>query len=292
MEGGHDPNAPEKRRPGVNVPPDVKSWWHATGSTLFANHPPTVTVPPFFFSWWEATGSAFVATKLDPYLPVVTTPAPALTSKPTESSPGANGGAGIPPPPSGVMTLQTSISTPTPLQTPSFSPKPLPKSTSTSSASTVDSSSTSIPTNTTPTFISSSFPISSDAVSPTPTPSSSTPINAASNKKTARIIAGVVVPLVLIFIGVAAFIIYKRRQRARDRREWERTHDAIADAVRQVGGTPAPRLPAWRPPFNDVKAPLEGDTAPLFEKSGDPSLPGPLEHTGGELHSGPASSLV
>jgi hypothetical protein len=103
----------------------------------------------------------------------------------------------------------------------------------------------------------------------------------------------VVVPLVLIILGVVAFILYKRRQRARDRREWERTHEAIADAVRQVG-TPAPAgLPAWNPARGDVKEPFDGDTAPLFEKSGG-SLPGSLGNSGTDLlsHSRAPSSLI
>ncbi|KAJ6480920.1 hypothetical protein C8R45DRAFT_318109 [Mycena sanguinolenta] len=54
------------------------------------------------------------------------------------------------------------------------------------------------------------------------------------------IIAGVVAPVCLIIIAAIALVLYKRRQRARDRREWERTHEAIADAVRQVG-SPVPR---------------------------------------------------
>jgi hypothetical protein len=46
----------------------------------------------------------------------------------------------------------------------------------------------------------------------------------------------VVVPILFLALAGAAFVLYKRRQRARDRRAWERTHAAIADAVRQVGG--------------------------------------------------------
>ncbi|KAJ7921342.1 hypothetical protein B0H13DRAFT_1985071 [Mycena leptocephala] len=61
----------------------------------------------------------------------------------------------------------------------------------------------------------------------------------ASSKSTTNkpaIIAGVVVPVLFLALAGAAFVLYKRRQRARDRRAWERTHAAIADAVRQVGG--------------------------------------------------------
>ncbi|KAJ7227822.1 hypothetical protein B0H12DRAFT_1148412 [Mycena haematopus] len=54
------------------------------------------------------------------------------------------------------------------------------------------------------------------------------------------IIAGVVAPVCLILLAAVAFVLHKRRRRSRDRREWERTHEAIADAVRQVG-SPVPR---------------------------------------------------
>jgi len=46
----------------------------------------------------------------------------------------------------------------------------------------------------------------------------------------------VLVPILVIILGAGGFVLYKRYQRARDRREWERTHAEIADAVRQVGG--------------------------------------------------------
>ncbi|KAJ7117437.1 hypothetical protein C8R44DRAFT_790718 [Mycena epipterygia] len=73
------------------------------------------------------------------------------------------------------------------------------------------------------------------------------PVSASANSKNnrARIIAGVLVPLLLIILGIAGFILYKRRQRARDRREWERTHQEIAGAVREVGGSPPYTGGAW-----------------------------------------------
>ncbi|KAJ6588180.1 hypothetical protein B0H19DRAFT_1057420 [Mycena capillaripes] len=67
-------------------------------------------------------------------------------------------------------------------------------------------------------------------------PSAPPALGSAKSSNKGAIIAGVLIPLLLIALGVAGVILYKRRQRARDRREWERTHAEIADAVRQVGG--------------------------------------------------------
>ncbi|KAJ6592254.1 hypothetical protein DFH09DRAFT_1273363 [Mycena vulgaris] len=79
-----------------------------------------------------------------------------------------------------------------------------------------------------------------------PTSAATAPVLAVAKAKSkVPIIAGVIVPLVFIIIGAVAFILYKRRQRARDRREWERTHEAIADAVRQVGGPGAGGTPSY-----------------------------------------------
>ncbi|KAJ7879229.1 hypothetical protein B0H14DRAFT_3129732 [Mycena olivaceomarginata] len=138
MEGGHDPDAFEKRQTGVSVPPDVKSWWVATGRSSFAH-----------------------GTKFDPPL-VLTTPSPTPPKSTRNSGPSAGPGVSV----TGLNDISTFTSE---------------------------------------LMITSLTPLSSDAVSSTATPSSAQ-ISAASNKKTAHIIAGVVVPLVLIFIGVAAFI--------------------------------------------------------------------------------------
>ncbi|KAJ7902532.1 hypothetical protein B0H14DRAFT_2666539 [Mycena olivaceomarginata] len=54
------------------------------------------------------------------------------------------------------------------------------------------------------------------------------------------IIAGVVAPVCLLILAAVGVMLCKRRRRARDRREWERTHESIADAVRQVA-SPIPR---------------------------------------------------
>ncbi|KAJ7899367.1 hypothetical protein B0H13DRAFT_2337171 [Mycena leptocephala] len=105
------------------------------------------------------------------------------------------------------------------------------------------------------------------AASPTISPSLAAPSK--SHNKAAPIIAGVVVPIVLIILAAAGFILYKRRKRARDRREWERTHAEIADAVRQIGAPVKVAVgPAWS---GDLKTAPDGDGDALsysFEKSG------------------------
>ncbi|KAJ7465945.1 hypothetical protein FB451DRAFT_1561250 [Mycena latifolia] len=84
-------------------------------------------------------------------------------------------------------------------------------------------------------------PLSSSEVSPSASASAPASVLAASKSptKTTAIVAGVLVPLLFLLLGGAGFVLYKRRQRARDRLAWERTHAAIADAVRQVGSGPA-----------------------------------------------------
>jgi len=85
---------------------------------------------------------------------------------------------------------------------------------------------------------SNSGPAGSNTDTALEVPPSTTAVIAASAKPSNKtpIIAGVVVPILFITLCAGVFVLYKRRQRARDRREWERTHEAIADAVRQVGG--------------------------------------------------------
>ncbi|KAJ7464459.1 hypothetical protein FB451DRAFT_439356 [Mycena latifolia] len=110
-------------------------------------------------------------------------------------------------------------------------------------------SSTGLPTNTesTPAVIQlPTEPPASTSLPPSDPSVPSTPLVLAATKSTSKmpIIVGVLVPLFFILAGAAAFILYKRRQRVRDRLEWERTHEAIADAVRQVNehgvrGTPS-----------------------------------------------------
>ncbi|KAF7308215.1 hypothetical protein HMN09_00669400 [Mycena chlorophos] len=53
-----------------------------------------------------------------------------------------------------------------------------------------------------------------------------------SSSKTTEIAAGVIAPLALLGLVVIAIIMHKRRRRAQDRRQWEKTHESIADAVR------------------------------------------------------------
>ncbi|KAJ6475799.1 hypothetical protein C8R47DRAFT_1075951 [Mycena vitilis] len=167
--------------------------------------------------------------------------------------------------------------------------------TATSSSVNADPTSSLPPTNftslpPTPTASTSSFllPTDSSSLSSLSPPSSTqSPIpNAvgATRSKTVPIVVGVVVPVVLIGLAAAGVVLYKRRRRARDRREWERTHEAIADAVRQVGGpaSSAAALPAW--------SRRDGEATPLFEKSGgaDSSSLGPK--AGGDfLSHSPAS---
>jgi hypothetical protein len=95
---------------------------------------------------------------------------------------------------------------------------------------------------------------------------------AASTKSTniAPIIAGVLVPLFVLLFGAAAFMAYKRRQKVRDRQEWERTHAEIADAVRNVGG-PVTTPPSSWARFDNSAAQSQanlaesGDAQPFFE---------------------------
>ncbi|KAJ7166788.1 hypothetical protein C8R46DRAFT_266581 [Mycena filopes] len=86
------------------------------------------------------------------------------------------------------------------------------------------------------------------------------------------ILAGVIVPLFVLLLALAAFLAHKRRKRVCDRRQWERTHAEIADAVAQVGG-PATTVPSAWTRFDTAS---RGDlTAYVNEKaarqeSGDP----------------------
>ncbi|KAF7356211.1 hypothetical protein MVEN_00952500 [Mycena venus] len=103
--------------------------------------------------------------------------------------------------------------------------------------------------------------------------SGSDSVAAASTKSTniAPIIAGVLVPLFfLLLFGAVAFMAYKRRQKVRDRQEWERTHAEIADAVRNVGGPVSTPPVSWTRFDNNAahsQADLaeSGDAQPFFE---------------------------
>ncbi|KAF7370197.1 hypothetical protein MSAN_00650400 [Mycena sanguinolenta] len=66
--------------------------------------------------------------------------------------------------------------------------------------------------------------------------------------KTARIVAGVLVPLVVIALGIAAFIIYKRRRRARtiDGSGSGRTRRSQTPCARLAPPRPSPSLPRGR----------------------------------------------
>ncbi|KAJ7117443.1 hypothetical protein C8R44DRAFT_196980 [Mycena epipterygia] len=88
-----------------------------------------------------------------------------------------------------------------------------------------------------------SMPPSATPSPPRATSSSSSPLIAAttsSPRTKAPVIGGVLGGIVLLLLAAGAVALYKRRQRARDRREWERTHAEIADAVRQVSSSATP----------------------------------------------------
>ncbi|KAJ7902533.1 hypothetical protein B0H14DRAFT_1138995 [Mycena olivaceomarginata] len=277
----------------VSLPPAVESWWLSTGCIEFHQHQSTITLPPPVYSWWEATGSsqfASAATKevpglvitgsLDPVPPTAPTgQTTAPTSSPGPSLPGAGAGVGASTPQPTQLTTSKAESNSIPKTSNSEVSLHISTTVGLDSAVTFattemeagsDSTSTvadaASPTRSTPSDA-GDHALATPAASSSTTSMSSTPTTAASHPhsgKSARIVAGVVTPLVLLLLLAAALALYRRRRRARDRREWERTHEEIADAVRQVGGTPAA---PWSPPRGDVKSPLEGDSAPLFEKS-------------------------
>lgn len=71
--------------------------------------------------------------------------------------------------------------------------------------------------------------------------SNSNPVGASSKPNhLPAILAGVLVPLLLALLIIAGVIVYKRRRRVKDKEEWEKTHNAIADAVREMGVPGAP----------------------------------------------------
>ncbi|KAJ7653322.1 hypothetical protein DFH06DRAFT_531820 [Mycena polygramma] len=179
-----------------------------------------------------------------------------------------------------------------PSQDPPFSSSTLTQFNSTPCSQLTLSSATGTPitntTNANPTS-SESLPLLTSSSSLTPTnptasPSPNTVGVQKSPNKTVPIVVGVVVPVVLIGLAAAGVVLYKRRRRARDRREWERTHEAIADAVRQVGGpaSSAAALPAW--------SRRDGEATPLFEKSGGADFSSLGPKAGGDfLSHSPAS---
>ncbi|KAJ7148409.1 hypothetical protein C8R43DRAFT_1236846 [Mycena crocata] len=125
------------------------------------------------------------------------------------------------------------------------------------------------------------------------TPAVTHPPVAASRKpkNNTPIIAGVIAPVVFIALVAAGVLLYRRRQRSRDRREWERTHEAIADAVRQVNDPATLPVGAWNGsrsnlPFQSEKGGWES-TEPLFDKSGGHQLGA---STGGRAGDSPSYS--
>lgn len=84
-------------------------------------------------------------------------------------------------------------------------------------------------------------PTDGSLVLPGPSPSASVlpgvaAVSTSTNPRAGPIVAGVLVPVLLLLLGTAAWLAWRRRRRVRDKREWERTHAEIAEAVRGVGG--------------------------------------------------------
>ncbi|KAK7024902.1 hypothetical protein R3P38DRAFT_3532901 [Favolaschia claudopus] len=121
-------------------------------------------------------------------------------------------------------------------QTPEASTSTKFRSSSSADNGTSPSSTSSTPTDSTPLDPSDTFtPLDSPSSSflPAQTNATTALLSGHTNNHVA-IIAGVIAPVCVIIFAFIAFLVYKRRQRARDRREWELTHESIADAVRQV----------------------------------------------------------
>ncbi|KAJ7509672.1 hypothetical protein B0H11DRAFT_1254999 [Mycena galericulata] len=224
------------------------------------------TFESVFVSWWQATGSsafsvAATAQFVQPFLPQNETfnETPVAGAAPSTDSPHTSHGKGskipIVPPASTPFTPSktgsASASTPTP----------------TGSTDRNNIPTTSLPSNLISTASSTDLaPTGSVAPSLAAGADNSNHHAALSNKTLSTIIASVLAPSLLVVLVVSGVFLYKRRRRARDRREWERTHAEIADAVRQVG-TSTP-MPSWG---RTMDFPLEkggGDTDPLFDKSG------------------------
>ncbi|KAJ7694664.1 hypothetical protein B0H17DRAFT_1199184 [Mycena rosella] len=203
---------------------------------------------------------------------------PASPSSPTSTTPGT-----LPSAPT-VNPSTPSPDTPS-THTPSRSSS-LPSTTSTISSSTpapIDPSSTNSADGDSSSSL-SPLPSISTLTASAPPPSNPTTSNSAAvkSKSTNRtpIVAGVVGAIVLLALLAAVVALYQRRRRLRDRREWERTHAEIADAVREVGGPGV--LPATAGSWSRVDHasdrgfPREKSTDPLFWKDGAPPRDGPL----------------
>ncbi|KAJ6480919.1 hypothetical protein C8R45DRAFT_318060 [Mycena sanguinolenta] len=288
--------------PSVTSPAPVStviSWWEATGSSLVCTeHFPTISLPQPVFAAWQTVFQGHFDFPVSPGYTVTvvqSTPSGASTSSPTTSIASASTIHTLTP-----VTGTTSESPEGQISTGQIS-TPTSDSAMSDSSSAPTSSSALPPSDTgaaksmfsmANAIASSSgtsgtmgsnpqFPPSGSVSHPAPSPSQ---IGAAAhNSETVRIVAGVLVPLVVIALGIAAFIIYKRRQRAHDRREWERTHDEIAHAVRQVGAaTPATVLAAGPPAWGDVKAVPDSD--PLIDTGSGGTPAGSLGHPNGSDH--------
>ncbi|KAJ6582077.1 hypothetical protein B0H19DRAFT_523714 [Mycena capillaripes] len=162
------------------------------------------------------------------------------------------------------------------------------KTTTSASDISLSSSVSNINTSTTALTSSGASSMSGNTTSP-PSPPSTSGLNGSlstnsHNANTVAIVAGVVAPLVLIILAAAGFLLYRRRRRARDRREWERTHAEIADAVRYIGASPESGMPTWRRRRDE-----DGDPLFQFEKDRMGSV---ARTAGGDFQShSPASSI-
>ncbi|KAF7370200.1 hypothetical protein MSAN_00650800 [Mycena sanguinolenta] len=280
---------------GLGIPSSVLSWWETTGSPLVCTEKvQTLSLPSTIYAWWLANAhgnSVFLAS-------------PGSTVTVTEMATAVSSSSGTPSIapasttpslslPASTISSNESPSTQAPESTDDSSPVP---TTTNSISSLFDTTETATTTESSSRITSASFSVAVGATesnqqmslsSSLPVTSPSAIAGAAShnNNKTARIVAGVLVPLVVIALGIAAFIIYKRRRRVHDRREWERTHQEIADAVRQVGAaTPAAVLATGPPAWGDVKPVPDNDSkAPLMDSSGG-TPPGSLGHPNGSDH--------
>ncbi|KAK7008270.1 hypothetical protein R3P38DRAFT_3025266 [Favolaschia claudopus] len=268
-----------------SVPEYVRSWASATGFATLQSNPRTIVMPHSVFSWFTATGSTEFP---DPQYKTISfidadvqTPPADPTTALTKSPPNPPTISPPPSPPPAIpipsLTQSTFTSTEASTSpshestTPSGNPRLGPSETALLQSSTPSLTTIRAPSQGSDGDTVTYSPSSSSEIPPVSTPQS--PIAAASRhkNKTASIIAGVLVPLFLLALCATAFIIHKRRRRARDRREWERTHAEIADAVREMHGEVPSAVAPWSMARVDVKAPPDyggGEKAALFDKHG------------------------
>ncbi|KAF7370198.1 hypothetical protein MSAN_00650500 [Mycena sanguinolenta] len=272
------------------LPTALRPWWQATGNSLICvAHETIISLPPSLYTFLPSGKSEFPVFGFTVDMTEIPGP-PSSSTSPPGGLPSLSSPTTVPPVTATVLLTAKQTFTHSDTTTDSSSPSIFTSAADPSTSDTVVSSmdETSPATSSIAVVATGSGPQSppSSSVS-SPATSLPTTAGAAShnNPKTARIVAGVLVPLVVIALGIAAFIIYKRRRRAHDRREWERTHEEIADAVRQVGAaTPVAILAAGPPAWGDAKPVPDGDSrAPPMDISGG-TPPGSLGHPNGSDH--------